>query len=488
ASNADNYSNAFDLGALKNFFNIKFSNVDNCSNPPDLGSLVNCSNTLGYDNLETFFDNKSGNIDKYTFDFDDSRNFFNSFDPDNLEAYLNAFGPSDIKAFLNTFDPSSLKFTSEMSNEVKFLASCGVCAGAIIEILQKKFTDKYVHERNCKKEEISDASSLYLKLIKKQQADPTFYIDAQFEDVQSTQHIESYNAKIKNYVNELSSILELKQSVEKLLEKESHFVHLNKTMSQLSVNREEQYYNKYFINLENKLEQQVVNELPIGIFSENMFDMIEDVSVLLEPAIVAGLNSQSDEKGFGMMKKTLNLAIMTNRTNEPYKIYENFIKKIELKLIKKNNETEYNDSEEFACTISNPISVRTKSRKSKKIKGFNDNTNISKGKNKKKQILQVEYNKSDNDNDVNYKKGSNVKEKKGVKKCEICNSKGHNACMCLGLAISDSSEDNSENDDSEGDNSERIDSAGNNSEETSIKRKCGICNLKGYNAWTCSNK
>ncbi|CAG8816336.1 14647_t:CDS:2, partial [Cetraspora pellucida] len=263
SGNADNYSNAFDLGALENFFNTEFSNTDNCSNAPDLGSLVNCSNALGYDNLETFFDDKSGNTNKYTFNSDDSGNFFNS---DNLEAYLNAFGPGDIEAFLNTFDPSSpfdkwvdnhgtecgfaftithsekdkedgiprcrtykcmkgrlyiskkeahvindrdsghhttgctfhvnayrrkkdnliyvskidgqhnhalvdninmvaphyRKFTSEMSDEVKFLASC--------------------ESIRYKKEEISDAGSLYLKLIKKQQADPTFHIDAQFED------------------------------------------------------------------------------------------------------------------------------------------------------------------------------------------------------------------------------------------------------------------------------------------------------------------
>ncbi|CAG8825580.1 8949_t:CDS:2, partial [Cetraspora pellucida] len=251
----------------------------------------------------------------------------------------------------------------------------------------------------------------------------------------------------------------------------------------------------------------------IGLIPQRWYldTLVEDVLVLLEPAIVAGLNSQSDvyeynshvdfshlehirgkhvfsksvrnemmcrlqwEKGFGIMKKTLNLAIITNRTNELYKIHENFTKEMELELIKKNNETEHNDPEEFACTISNPISVRTKGRKSKRIKGFNNNMNISKGKNKKKQIPQVEYNKLDNDNDVNYKgEGSNVKEKKGVKKCGICNSKGHNACTCPGLAVSNSSEDNSEDDDSEEDNSEGIDSEGNNSEEISIKRKCGI--------------
>ncbi|CAG8768167.1 2087_t:CDS:2, partial [Cetraspora pellucida] len=157
--------------------------------------------------------------------------------------------------------------------------------------------------------------------------------------------------------------------------------------------------------------------------------LVEDVLVLLEPAIVTGLNNQSDVYEHNSHVET----------NELYKIYENFTKEMELELIKENNETEHNNLEEFAHTISNPISVRTKGRKSKRIKGFNDNTNISKSKNKKKQIPQVEYNKSDNDNDVNYKgEGNNVKEKK----------------------------DNSEDNNLEEDNSEGIDSEGNNSKET----------------------
>ncbi|CAG8639903.1 11548_t:CDS:1, partial [Scutellospora calospora] len=61
---------------------------------------------------------------------------------------------------------------------------------------------------------------------------------------------------------------------------------------------------------------------------------------------------------------------------------------------------------------------------------------------------------------------SNIKEKKDVKKCRICNLKGNNTCMYSDLAVSNSSEDNSEDDNSEGDNSEGNDSEGNNLEET----------------------
>ncbi|CAG8521462.1 7985_t:CDS:2 [Racocetra fulgida] len=116
---------------------------------------------------------------------------------------------------------------------------------------------------------------------------------------------------------------------------------------------------------------------------------------------------------------------MTNRIEELYKIYENLTKEMELKLIKENDQIEYNDSEEFACTINNPISIKTKGRNSKRIKGFNDK----------------------------------------VRKCGICNSKGHNIYTCLSLAESYNSEDNSEKNDLE-DNSEE-----NNLEEINIKYK-----------------
>ncbi|CAG8754445.1 11394_t:CDS:2 [Gigaspora rosea] len=58
--------------------------------------------------------------------------------------------------------------------------------------------------------------------------------------------------------------------------------------------------------------------------------LVEDVSIFLEPAIATGLNSQSDatmEKRIQNDEKTLSLAIMMNRTEELYKIYETSLKK-----------------------------------------------------------------------------------------------------------------------------------------------------------------
>jgi hypothetical protein len=61
-----------------------------------------------------------------------------------------------------------------MRDDVKLLATCGVRAGAIIEVLQKKYPNKYIHAhivynmvqaiRN--KNGTSDAGSMYLELMK----------------------------------------------------------------------------------------------------------------------------------------------------------------------------------------------------------------------------------------------------------------------------------------------------------------------------------
>ncbi|RIB05128.1 hypothetical protein C2G38_2220559 [Gigaspora rosea] len=82
------------------------------------------------------------------------------------------------------------KLTPEMYNEIRLLAASGVHSGAIIEVLQKKNPEKYIHARNvyniiqtsCAQEKkVSDARAMFLELLKYQQKDPTFYIDAQFE-------------------------------------------------------------------------------------------------------------------------------------------------------------------------------------------------------------------------------------------------------------------------------------------------------------------
>ncbi|CAB5387291.1 unnamed protein product [Rhizophagus irregularis] len=68
------------------------------------------------------------------------------------------------------------KLTPEMHDDVKLLATCGVRTGAIIEVLQVKYSD-------------NDAGSMYLELMKQQQENPTFHVDACFEDNHNRSHL-----------------------------------------------------------------------------------------------------------------------------------------------------------------------------------------------------------------------------------------------------------------------------------------------------------
>ncbi|RGB25185.1 hypothetical protein C1646_772073 [Rhizophagus diaphanus] len=70
------------------------------------------------------------------------------------------------------------KLTPKMRDDVKLLATCGVRAGTIIEVLQVKYPDN------------SDAGSIYLELMKQQQENPTFHVDACcFEDNHNRFHL-----------------------------------------------------------------------------------------------------------------------------------------------------------------------------------------------------------------------------------------------------------------------------------------------------------
>lgn len=85
--------------------------------------------------------------------------------------------------------PKYRKLTPAMQSDVELMASCGVRAGAIIEVLEKKH-DKTIHHRNVynliqtirrEKGKISDAGTMYLHLINKQREDPAYHVDACFE-------------------------------------------------------------------------------------------------------------------------------------------------------------------------------------------------------------------------------------------------------------------------------------------------------------------
>ncbi|CAG8715868.1 7521_t:CDS:2 [Cetraspora pellucida] len=108
-------------------------------------------------------------------------------------------------------------------------------------------------------------------------------------------------------------------------------------------------------------------------------------------------------EGFDIMKKTLNLAIAMGRVEELYEIHKNFTGKMENEVV--NQARNSNNIAEFVLTISNPISVRTKSDKENRV-------------GRPQKILK--------DADLNVSKSSKIKERK----CGICNKEGHNAHTC----------------------------------------------------------
>ncbi|RIB20940.1 hypothetical protein C2G38_2034804 [Gigaspora rosea] len=81
------------------------------------------------------------------------------------------------------------------------------------------------------------------------------------------------------------------------------------------------------------------------------------------------------EKGFGIFKKVLNLAIVTNRAEELYEIHKKLVKEMENEIKSQNSQaiTENNELQEFAHTINNPISVKTKEESGSNAEKININ-------------------------------------------------------------------------------------------------------------------
>ncbi|RIB06538.1 hypothetical protein C2G38_2046716 [Gigaspora rosea] len=131
-------------------------------------------------------------------------------------------------------------------------------------------------------------------------------------------------------------------------------------------------------------------------------------------------------EGFGLMKKTLNLAIATGRVEELYAIHKDFIGEME-NVVKSQVSCDDNIAE-FALNL---IGIKTKGRP----KGSN-NANVD-IKGKRKQIPKSDQDDKENkakrprkilqDADLNVSESSKFK----GRKCGICNEKGHNAHTCL---------------------------------------------------------
>ncbi|CAG8621619.1 13585_t:CDS:2, partial [Gigaspora rosea] len=212
--------------------------------------------------------------------------------------------------------------------------------------------------------------------------------------------------------------------------------------------------------------------------------------------------------------KVLNLAIVTNRAEELYEIHKKLVKEMENEIKSQNSQaiTENNELQEFAHTINNPVSVKTKGRSSKRNKAFNDVTNILNSKNTKSKMPRIIL---DSRNDMSDTESISDTEETIVnkRKCGICNMKGHNSRTFPDLAESNIAElmpaDNNEEISTnkrkcricslEGHNAQtypssmksnisEIEESGSDAEEINInKRKCGICGLGGHNARTCQS-
>ena len=98
-------------------------------------------------------------------------------------------------------------------------------------------------------------------------------------------------------------------------------------------------------------------------------------------------------RGFGIMKKTLDLAITTGRMEELCEIHEKLAKEMENEVAQA---VEGGNITEFAHTIRNPISVRKKGRKPKNLSNVNANR---KGKGKKRVRFNDESNKENSTDD-----------------------------------------------------------------------------------------
>ena len=122
-------------------------------------------------------------------------------------------------------------------------------------------------------------------------------------------------------------------------------------------------------------------------------------------------------RGFGIMKKALNLAIETGRIEEIYKMHEDLVKQMENEV---TQAVQGSNITEFAHTINNPISIKTKGRKPKNSSKTNADC-----KGKKRQIRFNDNNKENDSDDEDHEESSHKRLRKALKD----NSNADNAGM-----------------------------------------------------------
>jgi hypothetical protein len=185
---------------------------------------------------------------------------------------------------------------------------------------------------------------------------------------------------------------------------------------------------------------------PIAETTFSHLENIRDNYVFTEEVRKEISQKQQYGRGFGIMKKTLNLAIATGRTEELYEIHLKLANEMEAEII---NQVKNGDNiAEFASTISNPLVIKKKGRKPKDFDRINNkkrespesdrsdaensreledvNTDRNKKKKRKKETPESDQSNKENIGSNDLINGGNSKKRM----CGVCNEKGHNARTC----------------------------------------------------------
>ncbi|CAG8490038.1 14766_t:CDS:10 [Cetraspora pellucida] len=406
------------------------------------------------------------------------------------------------------------RLTKKMQDDVRLLASCGVRAGSIIEVLQQKNSEKYIHARNGEKwgeffrEFCHTRNSRVESIFEKHWGD---LIQKSFNaSVQTTQRVESYNGIIKKHVNGSSSLFESSNTIERLLIKKDRYQHFNEVKGVLPVIHNKNYCDRYFklvdescqkfltvailkiqrcemnrsihyraqlVNLVDEFQCQIVNEVSTGMFANDMFDAFvieleelisdldhelceKEIDVANQPAISAIYNNNfgsfEHRKGFGIIKKVLDLSIATGRYEELYEIHLDLMKEMKMELKTDNNHNN------FITMINNPVGIHSKGS-----------------------AIQVNHNDTLNTYRKQMQDITNQESLESRSRhCGTCGQIGHNACTCnLDGSINqmDSTQGNYV------ENSSLSSMADKDLNHENTLRHCRICGQSGHNARICNS-
>ncbi|CAG8591191.1 8611_t:CDS:2, partial [Cetraspora pellucida] len=221
------------------------------------------------------------------------------------------------------------RLIKEMQDDVRLLTSCSVRASSIIEVLQQKNPEKYIHTYNVynmiqtiyyESRVAGDAGSTYLELIKKQYNDSGYFVEAKFEGTNN--YLITNKVSTEMFTDDMfdAFVIELEELISDLDYEHFHEIWKSAILA---------IYNNNF-----------------GLFEHHIHVNSEHIEKI--------------RKGFGIMKKVLDLSIAMGRYEELYEMHLNLMKEMEIKLKTDNNHNN------FITMINNPVSIH--------FKGYNAHT------------------------------------------------------------------------------------------------------------------